>query len=95
VLDKGYASIRSSGVSGESFRKAVQQTIGRHDAALQTRSSRVMEYARALYSGAGVQSVTGYGAAVQKVTSEQLKSVAARYLDPASLRMGIARGGAR
>lgn len=52
----------------------------------------MLEYARAIYSGAGAQSVAKYAAEMQAVTSEQLRSVMERYLDPAVLRTAVVRG---
>ena len=91
ILDTEYAKLRQNSVSTDEFRKAVQYSIGSYNAAVQSRESRVLEYARALYSGAGVQSVAGYGAAMQTVTEAQFKSVVERYLDAKGLRLGIAR----
>jgi zinc protease len=92
ALDAEYAKLRKEGVSADELRKAIDHAVGSHDAALQTREARVLEYARAVHSGAGVQSVARYSAAMQAVTSEQLKSVMERYLDPAGLRTAVVRG---
>jgi zinc protease len=93
ALDAEYARLRKEGVSSEELKKAIPHAIGAYDLSLQTRQSRVLEYARAIYSGAGVQSVTRYDAAVRAVTPEILKAVMERSLDPAGLRIGIVRGG--
>ena len=92
ALDAEYEKLRKDGVSAEELGKAIEFSIGAHDIALQTRGAQVLEYARAVYSGAGVQSVAGYGAAVQAVTGDQLKKAIQQYLDPASLRISVVRG---
>ena len=53
---------------------------------------QVLEYARAIYSGIGVDGVKNYSSLMRKVTPEQVKSVAGLYLDPQSLRIAIVRG---
>ena len=92
ALDAEYEKLRKDGVTADELQKAVEFAIGEHDIALQTRQSRVLGYARAVYSGAGVQSVARYSAAIQAVTAEQLKKAIQQYLDPAGLRVGIVRG---
>jgi zinc protease len=92
ALDAEHEKLRRDGVSAEELRKAIQFSVGEHDIALQTRQSQVLEYARAVYSGAGVQSVARYGASIQAVSAEQLKKMFQEYLDPAGLRIGIVRG---
>jgi len=66
--------------------------IGQHDIALQTRDAQVLEYARAVYSGAGVQSVARYSAAIRAVTREVVNKAIQQYLDPANLRVSVVRG---
>jgi len=92
MLDAEHARLRRDGVSAEELRRAMESTIGARDASLQTRNSRVLEYARAIYSGAGVQSVSQYEASVRRVTAPQIKGIAERLMDPALLRIGIVRG---
>ena len=92
ALDAEYEKLRKDGVTAEELRKAVEFAIGDHDIALQTRDAQVLEYARAVYSGAGAQSVARYSAAVQAVTGEELKKAFQQYLDPANLRVGVVRG---
>jgi hypothetical protein len=72
--------------------KSIAYSIGAHEIALQTRVGQVLEYARAVYSGAGVQVVQNYSTLMKKVTPEQVKSIAGAYLDPAGLRVAIVRG---
>jgi zinc protease len=92
ALDAEHEKLRRDGVSAEELRKAIEFSVGEHDIALQTQQSQVLEYARAVYSGAGVQSVAKYGASIQAVSAEQLKKMFQEYLDPAGLRIGIVRG---
>ena len=92
ALDVEYEKVRKDGVTAEELAKAKEFAIGAHDSALQTRDAQVLEYARAVYSGAGVQSVSRYSAAIQAVTGEELKKAIQQYLDPASLRVGVVRG---
>jgi zinc protease len=93
ALDAEYAKLRKEGVSSDELQKAIPHAIGAYDLSLQTRQSRVLEYARAIYSGAGVQSVSRYDAGIRTVTPEILKALMERYLDPAGLRIGIVRAG--
>ena len=92
ALNAEYEKLGKDGVSAEELRKAVEFAIGEHDIALQTRDAQVLEYARAVYSGAGAQSVARYSAAIQAVTAEQVKKAIQQYLDPASLRVAVVRG---
>jgi predicted Zn-dependent peptidase len=94
-LDAAYARLRQDGVSADDLRSSIQYAVGTHDAALQTRESRVFEYARAIYGGSGIPSVAGYAAAVQAVTATQVKSVVERYMDPEGLRTAVVRGQAQ
>ena len=92
LLDAEHARLRRDGVTAEELKRAVESTTGARSTALQTRNSRVLEYARAIYSGGGVQSVSRYEASVRAVTAAQMKSVIDRVLNPASLRIGMVRG---
>jgi zinc protease len=92
MLDTEHARLRRDGVTAEELKRAAESAIGARSTALQTRNSRVLEYARAIYSDAGVQSVSRYEASVRAVTAAQMKSVIDRVLDPASLRIGMVRG---
>src|SRR4029453_18052634 len=92
LLDTEHARLRREGVTAEELKRAAESAVGARSTALQTRNSRVMEYARAIYSDAGVQSVSRYEASVRAVTAAQMKSVIDRVLDPASLRIGMVRG---
>ena len=91
ALDAEYGKLRSDGISADELRRAIPYTIAAHDVGLQSRQARVLEYARAVYSGAGVQSVARYDAAVRAVRPDQVKAAAERYLNPAAVRLGIVR----
>jgi zinc protease len=92
ALDAEYEKLRKDGVTAEELAKAVDFAIGGHDIALQTRDAQVLEYARAVYSGAGVDSVARYSAAIQGVSAEDLKKAFQQYLDPGNLRVSVVRG---
>ena len=92
LLDAEHGRLRKEGVSAEELKRAAESAIGARNVSLQTRDARVLEYARAIYSGAGVPSVARYDAGVRAVTAAQLKTVVDRMLDPAGLRVGVARG---
>jgi zinc protease len=84
--------LRKDGVTADELRKSIAYTIGEHEIGQQSRVGLVMEYARAIYSGEGVQSVTNFGRNVRSVTAEQVKKAAETYLDPAKLRVAVVRG---
>jgi zinc protease len=84
--------LRKGGVTAEELSKSIAYTIGEHEMGLQTRTSLVLEYARALYGGETVLSVGDYGRLVRNVNAEQVRRVAEIYLDPARLRVAIVRG---
>jgi zinc protease len=91
ALDAEYGKLRSDRISADELRRAIPYTIAAHDVGLQSRQARVLEYARAVYSGAGVQSVPRYEAAVRALTPDQVKAAVERYLNPAAVRLGIVR----
>jgi zinc protease len=95
ALDTEHARLRREGVTAEELRRAAESAIGAREASLQTRSARVLEYARAIYLGGGVQAVGRYETAIRAVTAPQLKAVIDRVLDPATLRIGMVRGKAQ
>jgi zinc protease len=84
--------LRKDGVSAEEVQKSIAYTIGEHEIGLQSRLSLVLEYARVVYSGEGIQSVANYARFVRNVTPEQVKHVAQTYLDPKLARVAIVRG---
>src|SRR5262249_3990806 len=87
ALEREIEKVRTAGVTAEEVKKAVAYSIGDHEIHLQSRHSLVLEYARSIFSGAGVQSVAKYSDAIRAVTPEQVKAAAAKYLDPESLRV--------
>jgi zinc protease len=84
--------LRKDGITPDELKKAIAYSIGEHEIGLQTHLSLVLEYARAVYSGEGVQGVADYGRLVRNVTADQVKKAAETYLDPKVLRIGIVRG---
>jgi zinc protease len=95
ALETEHAKLRTDGVGSEELEDAVQFAVGAQNTLLQTRESRVLEYARAVFSGAGVQSVARYETAIRAVNAEQLKSLIQRYLAAEAVRVGVVRGRAR
>ena len=67
-------------------------SIGEHEIGLQTRNALVLEYARAVHSGAGAQSVSRYSESIRAVTPERIKNTVLKYLDLESLRVAVVRG---
>ena len=84
--------LRKSGVTSDELKKSIAYTIGEHEIGMQTRLGSVLEYARAVFSGEGVQGVGSYSRLVRNVTAEQVKKAAETYLDPKLLRVAIVRG---
>jgi len=84
--------LRKSGVTADELKKSIAYTIGEHEIGMQTRFDSVLEYARAVFSGEGVQGVGSYGRLVRNVTADQVKKAAETYLDPKLLRVAIVRG---
>jgi zinc protease len=84
--------LRKGGITADELRKSIAYTISEHEIALQSRLGRVLEYARAVFSGEGVSAVGNYGRFVRNVTAEQVKRAAETYLDPRLLRVAIVRG---
>jgi zinc protease len=87
--------LRKSGVTADELKKSIAYTIGEHEIGMQTRLDSVLEYARAVFSGEGVQGVGSYGRLVRNVNLEQVKKAAETYLDPKLLRVAIVRGKAK
>ncbi len=91
-LEKEIARLRKDGVTKEEVEKAIAYSVGVQAIALQTRMGQVLEYARAIYSGAGIRGVQNYSTLIKSVTPEQVKSISSLYLDPQALRTAIVRG---
>jgi zinc protease len=84
--------VRKDGVTSDELKRSIAYTIGEHEIGMQTRLGMVMEYARAVYGGEGVQSVGNYSRLVRGVTADQVKKSAETYLDPKLLRVAVVRG---
>jgi zinc protease len=84
--------LRKDGVTSDELRKSIAYTVGEHAIGMQTRLDMVLEYARSVFSGEGVQSVANYGKLVRNVTGDQVKKAAETYMDPKLLRIAIVRG---
>jgi zinc protease len=84
--------LRKDGVTTDEMKKSIAYSIGEHEIGLQTHVSLVLEYARAVYSGEGVQGVSDFSRFVRNVSADQVKKAAETYLDPKLLRIGVVRG---
>jgi zinc protease len=84
--------LRKDGVTSDEMKKSIAYSIGEHEIGLQTHVSLVLEYARAVYSGQGVQGVSDFSRFVRDVSADQVKKAADTYLDPKLLRIGVVRG---
>jgi zinc protease len=84
--------LRKDGVTADEVKKSIAYSIGEHEIDLQTHASLVLEYARAVYSGQGVQGVSDFSRFVRNVSPDQVKKAADTYLDPKLLRIGVVRG---
>jgi zinc protease len=91
-LDKEMGRLRKDGVTADEVKKSIAYSIGENEIGLQTRLGMVLEYARAVYSGEGVQSVMSYSRLIRNVTADDVKRAAQSYLDPKALRVAIVRG---
>jgi zinc protease len=92
ALEQEIERIRKEGVSDAEVKKAVAYSVGSYEIGMQTHDSMVLEYARAVFSGAGVPSVAKYSDQIRQVTPKMVQDVARKYLDPASLRVAVVRG---
>ncbi len=91
-LENEMERLRKDGVTADELKKSIAYTIGEHDIGLQTRIGRLLEYARAVYGGEGVQGAGNYSRFIKNVTADEVKKAAQSYLDPQLLRMAIVRG---
>jgi len=91
-LEKEMERLRKDGVTADEVKKSIAYSIGGHELGMQTRLGNVLEYARAIYGGDGIQGVMNYSRAIRSVTADQVKKAAQTYLDPALLRTAIVRG---
>ena len=92
ALENEFDRLRKEGITEEEVKKSVAYSIGEHQIGLQTRVGTVLEYARAIYAGSGVQDVQTYDALIRKVTTEQVRVASRVFLDPANLRVAVVRG---
>jgi zinc protease len=93
ALDIEFDRLRKEGVTDDEVKKAVAYSVGEHEIAMQTRLGTVLEYARSIYMGTGVQDVQNFSSSIRKVTAEQVKTAAQVYLDPKALRVAVIKGG--
>jgi zinc protease len=93
ALEKEIEKLRQDGITAEELNKAVAYSIGDHEIGLQTRNALVLEYARAVFSGAGIQSVGKYSDSIRSVTADQVKNIVLKYWNPDALRVAVVRGG--
>jgi zinc protease len=91
-LIKEIDRLRKDGVTSDELKNGIAYSVGEHELGLQTRTSVVLEYARAVYSGEGIQGVTNYARFVSGVTAEQVKKAAETYLNPQAATVAIVRG---
>jgi zinc protease len=92
ALDQEIERIRKDGVTETEVKKAIAYSVGSYEMGMQTHDSMVLEYARAVYSGAGIPSVAKYSDQIRQVTPKMVQDVVRKYLDPAMLRVAIVRG---
>jgi len=91
-LEKEIDRLRKDGVTADELKKSIAYSIGEHEIGMQTRLGSVLEYARAIYGGDGVQGVQNYSSAIRNVTADDVKRVGGTYLDPKVLRIAVVRG---
>src|SRR5262249_5643389 len=91
-LEAEIQRLRNAGVTADEVKKAVAYSVGEHEIGLQTHVSTVLEYARSIYSGAGVQGIENYSTLIRKITPDDVKRVAGQYLDPQKLKIAVVRG---
>ncbi len=91
-LEREIDRLLKDGVTADEVRKAIAYSIGEHEIGLQTRFGTVVEYARAIYSGEGVQGLGNYARFIRGVTPDQVTKTAEAYFKPQLLRVAIVRG---
>ena len=91
-LIKEIDRLRKDGVSGDEVQKAIAYSIGEHEIGMQTRTGTALEYARAIFSGEGIQGVANYSRFIGGVSAEQVKKAAETYLNPQAAAVAIVRG---
>jgi len=91
-LEKEINRLRTDGVTAEEVKNSIAYSIGARALGLQERSGLVLEYARALFGGEGIQGADNFGTLIRNVTPDQVKKAALTYLDPKLARTAIVRG---
>ena len=91
ALEEEIERIRNGGVTEAEVKKAIAYSVGSYEMSMQTHRSMVLEYARAVYSGAGVSSVTKYSDQIRAVTPKMVQDAVGKYLNPELLRVAIVR----
>lgn len=91
-LEQEIDRIRKDGVTAEEVKKAIAYSVGDHEMGMQARGSIVLEYARAVISGAGPSAIEKYRDQIRQVTPQQVQAVVRKYLDASSLRVAVVRG---
>ena len=91
-LQKEIDRLRKDGVTADELKRSIAYSIGEHELGLQTRFGMVLQYARAVYSGEGIQDVANYGRFIRGVTVDQVKKTVETYMNPQALRVAIVRG---
>jgi predicted Zn-dependent peptidase len=91
AIDAEFARIRKDGLATAEFSTAVQYTLGARQSHLQSRESRMLDYAREIYAGVSLASIARYDTAVKSVTLEQVRSAIGKHLAPGALRIGVVR----
>ena len=91
-LEKEIDRLLKDGVTADEVKKAIAYSIGEHEIGLQTRSGTVLEYARSIYGGEGVQGFGNYARFIRGVTPEQVQKTAEAYFKPQASRVAILRG---
>ena len=92
ALEQEIDRIRKNGVTAEEVKKAIVYSVGDREMGMQTHNAMVLEYARAVYSGAGVAAVAKYSDQIRQVTPGQVQDAVRKYFDPALLRVAVVRG---
>jgi len=91
ALEKEIERIRKDGVTDSEVKKAIAYSVGSYEMNMQTHHSMVLEYARSVFSGAGVSSVAKYSDQIREITPTMVQEVVRKYLNPALLRVAVVR----
>ena len=83
--------IRKDGVTDSEVKKAIAYSVGSYEMNMQTHHLMVLEYARSVFSGAGVSSVAKYSDQIREITPTMVQEVVRKYLNPALLRVAVVR----